>query len=601
MVNFGTELERFRHEHAQYAEFCASYKEMEEELLELHEQQQGRTVGTVNEVCAEQRRLGALDRNQWYETVEGKFQRIIETELNRVNFFADLQYGRIFSRVRQVLGSSTSPSADMLTEIDAEFVTFTKYLDMNLVAFRKIFKKFDKHFPTRTGSSAWLMSRVKTASFMTLELDKVALAINAAWQTLTPESFENATLSSAAKAVPGETEPCKFLITSRHEIWSVASLLMKRLPMQTPSKLPLPDLKEAVLRAAVERGGVPMLPPCVRPCRAVVYDTDALEDYCDHVRASATSRASAPVLVEELDVQSEEDFDTQKRLRFNGRCVVVSEDQIRDLENGKLPAVLGVEVGARRRGAVAALRYTRLEFACATLYMDIEVANMSDVGKGELAWHTTQVDGVLEIAAGPLANELMQRIKIVQSFSLPALALTATRGSKLAVLPDWAAPTVNEEVEEEKEKGKKGPKRDRSHIFPANVAEAKPMRTSIVRADPRAFFANERTLIDWLHFATILALVALAGTESRLESVTKVSAMLLLVPPPLVLYAAYVFVYRQHYLYVRGLVRYSDTFMPTVVTVFVCAALLFFIAAHLFDLDGHRNCVPLVGESRNDA
>ena len=112
---------------------------------------------------------------------------------------------------------------------------------------------------------------------------------------------------------------------------------------------------------------------------------------------------------------------------------------------------------------------------------------------------------------------------------MPALALTATRGSKLAVLPDWAAPTVNEEVEEEKEKGKKEPKRGRSHIFPANVAEAKPMRTSIVRADPRAFFANERTLIDWLHFATILALVALAGTESRLESVTKVSAMLLLV------------------------------------------------------------------------
>ena len=30
---------------------------------------------------------------------------------------------------------------------------------------------------------------------------EVALAINAAWQTLTPESFENATLSSAAKAV----------------------------------------------------------------------------------------------------------------------------------------------------------------------------------------------------------------------------------------------------------------------------------------------------------------------------------------------------------------------------------------------------------------
>ena len=28
-------------------------------------------------------------------------------------------------------------------------------------------------------------------------------------------------------------------------------------------------------------------------------------------------------------MQSEEDFDTQKRLRFNGRCVVVSEDQAR--------------------------------------------------------------------------------------------------------------------------------------------------------------------------------------------------------------------------------------------------------------------------------
>merc|ERR550514_644208 len=119
MVNFGSILESFKHEHTQYAEYCVAYKEMEEELLDLHEHRQGRSVGTVNEVCAELRRLGALDKSQWYETVEGKFQRIIETELNRVNYFADLQYARIFSRVRQVLGSSTSPSADMLTEIDA--------------------------------------------------------------------------------------------------------------------------------------------------------------------------------------------------------------------------------------------------------------------------------------------------------------------------------------------------------------------------------------------------------------------------------------------------------------------------------------------------
>ena len=90
------------------------------------------------------------------------------------------------------------------------------------------------------------------------------------------------------------------------------------------------------------------------------------------------------------------------------------------------------------------------------------------------------------------------------------------------------------------------------------------------RVEPKVFFANERTFLSWLQFATLLGTLALGllNFAPAADAPARVSAALFTaVAAAAMLYALFVFHWRARSIRKRGQAGFDDRWGPTALTV----------------------------------
>ncbi|KDQ15400.1 hypothetical protein BOTBODRAFT_65476 [Botryobasidium botryosum FD-172 SS1] len=95
-----------------------------------------------------------------------------------------------------------------------------------------------------------------------------------------------------------------------------------------------------------------------------------------------------------------------------------------------------------------------------------------------------------------------------------------------------------------------------------------------VRVEPKVFFANERTFLSWLHFSVVLGGLAI-GLLNFGDKVGKISAgMFSFVAMAIMIYALVTYHWRAAAIRRRDTGPYDDRLGPTMLCVFLLAAII---------------------------
>jgi uncharacterized membrane protein YidH (DUF202 family) len=95
-----------------------------------------------------------------------------------------------------------------------------------------------------------------------------------------------------------------------------------------------------------------------------------------------------------------------------------------------------------------------------------------------------------------------------------------------------------------------------------------------VRVEPKVFFANERTFLSWLNFTVVLGGLAM-GLLNFGDRIGQTSAMIFtVIAMGVMLYALYTFHWRATKIRNREAAAYDDRVGPTVLCVFLLAAVV---------------------------
>lgn len=95
-----------------------------------------------------------------------------------------------------------------------------------------------------------------------------------------------------------------------------------------------------------------------------------------------------------------------------------------------------------------------------------------------------------------------------------------------------------------------------------------------VRVEPKVFFANERTFLSWLNFTIILGSLGV-GLLNFGDKIGRISAGLFtFIAMATMLYALVTYHWRAKAIRMRGAGPYDDRFGPTMLCVFLLAAVL---------------------------
>ncbi|CCG83546.1 Vacuolar transporter chaperone 1 [Taphrina deformans PYCC 5710] len=103
-----------------------------------------------------------------------------------------------------------------------------------------------------------------------------------------------------------------------------------------------------------------------------------------------------------------------------------------------------------------------------------------------------------------------------------------------------------------------------------------------VRVEPKVFFANERTFLSWLNFTVILGGLAV-GLLNFGDKVGRISAGLFTVVAMMtMIYALVTYHWRANAIRKRGSGPYDDRFGPTMLCIFLLAAVVTNFALRVF-------------------
>ena len=95
-----------------------------------------------------------------------------------------------------------------------------------------------------------------------------------------------------------------------------------------------------------------------------------------------------------------------------------------------------------------------------------------------------------------------------------------------------------------------------------------------VRVEPKVFFANERTFLSWLNFTVVLGGLAI-GLLNFGDRIGRISAVLFtFIAMFVMLYALYTFHWRATKIRNREAAPYDDRVGPTVLCIFLLAAVI---------------------------
>ena len=485
------------------------------------------------------------------------FQDALNSELQKVNRFSELEQDTILTDLRSVIRKIYSlekvslaieeAKATIRVDVDriaSDVCAFAGFVNLNYTAFRKITKKESKIH--RTSSAAWFMANVARAPFMNVDFERLLTAISICYELLRSSQLAIEATPMARVALSSDRVMSAWI--SGDDLWEVKVALSKVMTLELviPQGSSRQGLLENVFTSEKKSTGA----MGHRHLRATYYDTPWLESYKNQLAARSYTGG----------LQVEYDGETAlvclpSGNRFNisasdweelwNNCSkqdLVDPDALEEVTSlvqaGYQPLVSGtfsryvffctdetfgpIEVRIEENIVCTTSSGEKLEdknskFTGHALYITVprnspkelpewltEVTGMP--GVTEVPSFSKRVHGLFvyadnRIGAGVPYPSWSTRTK-------PVVAIRPTRPVSFEEQPTY----INEPTIQRIAEPPVGPIQAiintvKSRFVPSEYQQ-KTVRDSMLKIEPKSFFAAERNLLDWTHTCVVVSGVA---------------------------------------------------------------------------------------------
>jgi len=118
---------------------------------------------------------------------EREFMDSLDKELEKINSFYSLKGQEGMEKLKNILnrikkGDATIEVEKLLEEINTLYLNLHKFQQLNLLGFKKLLKKHDKH--TKIGARTWFMIRLEDQPFVVNDFDTLLLELSSTWKLL---------------------------------------------------------------------------------------------------------------------------------------------------------------------------------------------------------------------------------------------------------------------------------------------------------------------------------------------------------------------------------------------------------------------------------
>ena len=500
------------------------------------------------------------------------FQEALNSELEKVNRFSELEQDTVLTDLRAVIrriysldrsiaaaDSAISAITDEIDRIAADVCSFAEFVNLNYTAFRKITKKEAKVH--RTSSSGWFMANVARAPFMNVDFERMLTAISICYELLRTSQTSIETTPMARVALSSDRVMSAWI--SGDDLWEVKVALSKVMTLELV--IPPGASRQGLLESILGSGKKSSIMGH-KSIRATYYDTPWLESYKDQVAPRAGSSFSGG-----FQVEYEEETATVS-LPSGNRFVIGAADW-ESLWSGKSAedeSLLDVDATSEVRTLAKAgfqplvtSSYSRYVFYCTDESfgpIEVRVEENADflytTPSGSMEkledknskftrhalYITVDKNSPKELPEWLREITGMPGVTEVPNFSKRVHGLFVYADNKIGAgvpFPNWAVrskppvgspklarpvsfaerPTMVEPVVTAIE----GPTRTDSHTNPLEIfswlfdrlpfGSRKPtptttVRDAMIKVEPKSFFAAERNLLDWTHNCVIVSGIA---------------------------------------------------------------------------------------------
>jgi hypothetical protein len=222
------------------------------------------------------------------------FQEALNSELEKVNKFAELEQDAILTDLRGIIrriysldrsSKAINDAKSALTEeidrVAAEVCSFAEFVNLNYTAFRKITKKEAKVH--RTSSTSWFMANVARAQFMNVDFERLLTAISICYELLRTSQASIETTPMARVALKSDRVLSAWI--SGDDLWEVKVALSKVMTLELV--IPQGGTRQGLLENVLS----PQKKSSIlghRTITAAYYDTPWLESYKAELGGSKT-------------------------------------------------------------------------------------------------------------------------------------------------------------------------------------------------------------------------------------------------------------------------------------------------------------------------
>lgn len=240
-MKFGRRLQE--EAYGPYRPHYIAYKELKKAIKLITGSDTSQT--TISEVTSSFGPIGAF-AGPAQRPPEARFQDLLNFEVEKVNSFATLVYTSIATGLQSVLKQvptvSTPDDLDVLSQeadSSSDGVCYLHaYVQLNLMGFRKITKKYDKH--SQGNASGWYMARLAKEKFVNLNFDYLVELVSVCFGELRRRRADLGSGGARPEleatpqqpAVPVEMTHTTYLV-AEDNIMQVRTHLAKHLPLAT--------------------------------------------------------------------------------------------------------------------------------------------------------------------------------------------------------------------------------------------------------------------------------------------------------------------------------------------------------------------------------
>lgn len=449
-----------------------------------------------------------------------RFQEALNGELDKINTFSELEQDTLLSDLTVLQRRMRSTKKREVLRADAdrisnELCAFASFVDLNYTAFRKITKKESKVH--KTSSSSWFMANVARAPFMTVDFDHMVSLLASCYSLLRSDRPTDPVVRTSSRV--------RSAWVSTKDLVQVKVALARAMQLVRPSvsmisqyyDTPWLDSYKAQLASNIESGyQVDQLVGSEVASSSVPKNFVPLVD-CQYRRSLwRAPDAEIEIMLDEgatfnIHSGSKKRLDSSPAL-FEGHALYVTTSNSTELPDWLLDTILGLP------GVTEIPQFTKRLHGI-YLYAESTIG-----GVPRPSWVSKQ----------PV---LIQKQQLITSQSAPVAPATRQ-----------ASPTI------------RGKTKQLANWILGNTQSMAGKRDTILKIEPKSFFACERNLLDWIHVSVILVgLAALHGGT--------VGCLAGLVPCILLLWETRVFRRRNSAMMEKDTIDYSDSVGPQILFV----------------------------------